>query len=293
MNDTLRVGERILCDACCEQALPQSDDAGAPEVDLERQIDPTVCANCGKDHGAEELALLAELPVCPTCKDFFQNRPFPAWIKIALVAVIVLVAVSLVWNLRFFRAYGALRRSWTCFAEGQAEAAATYMASAADNVPECGDIRVISVYMEGVALLYQDRYAEAADKLSWCQDRLPADYDVGGLLAQAQAGVAFDNEDYDGFLAAARMVDQKSPDSYMGKAMMASAWACKFAQTGEGGCRDYALECLKQAEDLAQGDPGFAEYENRILHRLHSREIIRRDEYYQRFPEGWSPQKED
>jgi len=292
MNDTLRVGDRILCDACCEKVLPAAE-ADAPAVDLERQIDPTVCATCQKDNGTEELSRLAEMPVCEPCETFFRNRPFPAWIKLSLAAVIVLVGVSLVWNLRFFRAYGALRYSWACFAEGQVEVAAAQMASAAAYVPECEDIRVVSDYMEGVSLLSQDRYAEAVAKLSQCQSQMPPDSDVEILLAQAQGGVAFDNKDYDGFLAAAQTYDRKSPDSYMGKAMMASAWACKHAQSGDTGCRERSLECLKQAENLALGDPGFAEYESRILHRLQSRQIITRQEYYERFPEGWSPEKED
>ncbi len=292
MNDTLRVGDRILCDACCEKVLPAAD-AESPETDLERQFDPTVCTNCKKDNGTGELPLLAGMPVCEPCETFFRNRPFPAWIKVALVAVIVLVGVSLVWNLRFFRAYGALRHSWACFAEGQVEAAAAQMISAADHVPECEDIRVVSLYMEGVSLLSRGRCAEAVTKLSQCRNRMPFDSDVKILLAQARGGAAFDKRDYDGFLAAAQTLDKQAPDYYLGKATLASAWACKYVQTGEAGCRDRVLDFLEQAKRLAQDDPAFTEYENRTLYRLQSREIITREEYYKRFPEGWSPEKED
>jgi hypothetical protein len=83
------------------------------------------------------------------------------------------------------------------------------------------------------------------------------------------------------------------PTHYLGKATLASAWACKHAQTGEPAFRERALECLEEAAKMAQGDPQFTEYEDRIRHRLDSREIITRDEFQRRFPNGWKQQKEN
>lgn len=44
---------------------------------------------------------------------------------------------------------------------------------------------------------------------------------------------------------------------------------------------------------MTPDDPEWKEYENRILHRLHSREILTRAEFAQRFPTGWSEQKQE
>jgi DNA-directed RNA polymerase subunit RPC12/RpoP len=107
MNETLKVEERILCETCCEKVLAQEH---PPVKNLQRQSDPTVCANCRKDNGTAALPLLAGLPVCGTCEAFFRHRPFPPWIKLALAAVLALVVVSLVWNARFYRAYFGLQR---------------------------------------------------------------------------------------------------------------------------------------------------------------------------------------
>ncbi len=76
MNDTLRFEGRILCEACCDNVLPDTH-SDSPEVDVERQFDPTVCANCKADQGTIELSNLAGVPVCDSCQAFFRNRPFP------------------------------------------------------------------------------------------------------------------------------------------------------------------------------------------------------------------------
>jgi hypothetical protein len=144
-----------------------------------------------------------------------------------------------------------------------------------------------------VALLTQDQCAEALAKLKPCQGKLDPRFNLEMLILQAQSGAAFDAQDYDGFLAAAQALDEKLAGSYMGKATLASAWACKHAVSGDPAHRERALDYLEQARQIGQGNPEFEEYANRIRHRLHTREIIKRDEFYQRFPEGWNPQKED
>jgi hypothetical protein len=290
VNSTLRVAGRILCDACCEQVLAQSE---TPQTDPQRQCDPTICANCQNDNGTVELPRLAGLPVCAPCENFFRNRPFPPWIKFALAAVVALVVFSLAWNLRFFRAYVAFRRSITSWTQGQAEPAASRMSAAAGYVPECDFVRTFATYMEGVSLLHQDKCAEALAKLTQCQDRLPLGHEVEIYILQARGGVTFDAKDYDGFLAAAQALEQKMPTHYLGKATVASALACKYVQTGDKSFHDRAVECLDAARSMAQGDPQFEEYEDRIRHRLDAREIITYQEFQQRFPNGWKRQKEN
>jgi hypothetical protein len=290
MNETLKVEERILCETCCEKVLAQEH---PPLKNLQRQSDPTVCANCRKDNGTAALPLLAGLPVCGTCEAFFRHRPFPPWIKLALAAVLALVVVSLVWNARFYRAYFGLQRFPKYMDQGQVEAAATQISLAAASVPENKDLGVLAAYWQGIVLLRQDRNAEALAKLTACKDRLPATCDVESLILEAQIGVAFEAKDYDGFLSAAQALDHRRPQDAVTKVALASAWACKYAVTGTGTFRTQALDCLQQAKDMAKDDPGFKEYERRIQHRLQTREIITGKEFHQRFPNGWIGQKEE
>lgn len=290
MNETLRARDSVLCDACYDQLAAERD---SPETDLERQMDPTICANCQRDVGDTDLPRLAGLPVCGACETFFRNRPFPPWIKMAFAAVIVLVVVSLAWNARFFQAYRGVERSFVLIGQGEPVAAAAQMALAAERVPECQDLRVLAAFMEGMALLSQEKCAEALVKLKQCQDRLDPAFGVDTFVLQAQCGAAFDRKDYDGFLVAAEALNEKRPDDCVSRATVASAWACKYAVSGDPACRDRARDYLQRARQVGEGDPWFEEYASRIQYRLHTREIITHDEFYERFPEGWDPQEEE
>jgi len=287
MNETIHVGTHVVCDACCRQILAGPN---AEQLKLEREADPTICVNCGSDSGSVELPKLAGLPVCNPCETFFRNRPFPNWIKLSFAGVIALVVVSLAWNLRFFQAYAASKASFVSLARGDAEMASRQMSSAAKHVPESADLCVLATYMEGVTLLQRNQSAEALTKLTACGDKLPPQFGVEVLIADAKCGVAFDAKDYDGFLAAAEAVERLRPNDCMGTATVASAWACKYAQTGDVPAQQKALSLLEQARTMTPGSPDFKEYENRIMHQLQSREIITREEFVRRFPKGWTEQ---
>jgi hypothetical protein len=290
MNATLRLGGQIVCDACCDDLLARSI---GPRTDLKRQVDPTVCANCKTDHGATALRLLAGMPVCDPCQNFFRHRPFPLWIKAAMVAVLALVGVSMVFNARFFQAYAAMKRYAACMRRNEVEAAIREVSQAAAYVPECEDIRHLAEYVQGISLLSQSRSAEALTKLTACRAHVPPEAGVDALILDAQCGVAFDNKDYDGFVAAAQALDQQTPNNSSTKAELASAFACKYVQTGDAAFRERSLKCLDEARKLAGNDSMFAKYEIRIRHRLASGEIITAEEFQRKFPNGWNPGKEN
>jgi len=287
MNETILAGTHVVCEPCCRQILA-SPNAG--QLKLEREADPTICVNCRSDNGSIEWHKLAGLPVCNQCETFFRNRPFPNWIKLSFAAVIALVVVSLAWNLRFFQAYFGTRAAFAAMEQGDFETAAQQMSAAAEHVPECADLGLLNTYFEGANLLCQNRPAEALVKLTACKDKLPPQYSVEMLIGDARCGAAFEARDYDGFLAAAQAVERQQPNDCMSVATVASAWACKYAQAGDAVARQNALSHLEQARKITPTRPEFKEYENRIMHRLQSREIITREEFVQRFPNGWTEQ---
>jgi hypothetical protein len=290
MNETLRVGGRTLCNACCAEMLAQ---APAPRPDLQRQVDPTICANCNSDNGTVPLRQLAGLPVCDRCEAFFRNRPFPAWVKLSLAAVLALVAISLIWNMRFFQAYLELKRFAAYSEQGQLEAATAQMSLAASHVPESRELCGMATFFQGVDLRRQNKYAEALPKLVQSRGQVPPEWDVDTLILHTRGAAAFDAKDYDEFLAAATTLNQRRPDEPYSRATLASALACKYVQTGDAAFRDRALACLREAKNMPAKDPTFPEYENRILYRIESREIITLEEFQKRFPNGWSPEKKE
>ena len=74
---------------------------------------------------------------------------------------------------------------------------------------------------------------------------------------------------------------------------MASAYACKYAVTGDEQFKEESLKKLEEARSVAGNNEVFEEYQQRILHRLYTREIIKRDEFIKRFPNGWEKPRED
>jgi len=293
MNDTIRLHGRPVCIQCAEKTL--AGGVKVPKEAVEIQIDPTVCRNCGFDNGAVPLEKLAGLPACNPCIHAFRHRPFPGWIKGAAVSLILLVIFALWWNGRFYLAYGEMRAAFRAWGEGNVPSAAALMGRAADRVPENADLRAFADFFRGAELLQADKSAEAIECLQKCQSRIPPEAGVAELILHATMGKCYDEQDYDGFLKAAQEVDKRSPGRPMTRAGVASAYACKYAVTGDDAFKQKSLEALGQAKQMP-ADPeraeALAKYENRIRHRLATREIIRRQEFDRRFPEGWKEEKE-
>jgi tetratricopeptide (TPR) repeat protein len=213
---------------------------------VRREPDPTMCVRCGADHGETRLEPVAGAPMCPSCVNHLRNFPFPLWLKLAAVGLVALVAFSLTWNSRFILAYVEIRRLNAAMSEGDFDGAAALITAAADHVPEDRSLRMHANFLQGIALLQQDKCDEALTHFKQCQ-QLPPDTGIRSLTAQAEIGAAFNSKDYDRFLDKAQASLQETPQDRSAVAMVASAYACKYAVTGDQQFRDKALEMLKKA----------------------------------------------
>jgi hypothetical protein len=294
LGETLKVRGSAVCKACAESIFAAEK---IPAKQVERQIDPTVCVGCGLDNGNAELTKLGQFPVCPACETLFKNRPFPGWVKAALVGMVVLVVSMMAWNWRFVRAYYELRCSMAAMNVGDLERGATHFMSVAKLVPENTDIQTYGRFYEGMLLLNQNKSAEALKRLQSCKGRVADEPFLDDLIMSAQVGVAFDQGDYDEFLALALQMDARHKDdpAYVGQ--LASAYACKYAETSDEQYKVKSLAALDRARTLASSKPEYeeyyAEYEPRILHRLYTRQIISRNEFNKRYPNGWTQKDEE
>jgi len=288
MNDMVKALEsgNFYCKPCADRALQDSENP--LEGEIENLVDPTVCSFCGIDSDTSVLPMIAGLSACNKCEHFFKNRPFPNWIKISFVAVLTLVIFSVAWNLRFIKGYTEMNNSYKFLSEGNLNQASTSMLSAASHVPESADLKLLANYMQGSFLLEQDKSAEALEKLKKCANKLPENYGVEDKILQAKIGVSFDSQDYNGFLEYAKKLELKYPKDFMAKAMVASAYACKYAEAGKDKFREESMNYLSQGKEIAADNPYFKEYEQRILHRIYTKEIISRDEFIKKFPNGWT-----
>jgi len=288
MKDTSRADDHILCVNCYEKLTSMP---GTVTSEFRHQIDPTVCGRCGFDNGSNPLPTLANLPMCQPCTDYLRNRPFPSWIKVSFAGLILFVVLAGVWNMRFFLAWEDSKAAFKLMRQDMGQAAER-MRAAQSRVPESSDLQTLSAFFDGVVYLQQDRPKEAFASLQKCKHRLPPSFGVDILILRASAGVAFDTKDYDGFVVAAKELITKKPDDYFSHAMLASAYACKYAATRDMTFREQAMAALDRARTMSGGDPSFKEYEQRILHRLSTQEIMTAKEFHEKFPNGWQQEKE-
>jgi hypothetical protein len=290
MGDSLLANGATLCQACCEKAGGQAaDPASFKPV---RQTDPTLCQRCGRDTPAT-LPTVAGFSLCPACEALVRDYPFPKWAKLAAVALAVLVGAAAVWNMRYVQAYREMRASLRALSAGDMALADQQAHRAFERVPESADLTGLVAFFDGIRCLSAERYDEAAYRFKKADDVLPAVFGTKKLIVQAQTGEAFVKKDFDTYLDLATKASKKWPEDPAWKTAIASAQACKYAATGTPLFREQALLTFQQARALApQDDAGLAEYEQRLQHRLETREIISRQEFLRRFPNGWNKDKE-
>ncbi len=283
MNSMFTFRGGFTCDACLEQVLMQDDTVERGEID--RHLDPTLCVNCGRDNGNIELQVLSGIPTCDTCIAYFRNRPFPTWLKVSFTLLIVVVILHVAHNRRFWLAYQEIKKA------GQTEefsASAALYASAAQRVPENAGLQSYSAFIVGIGLLQEDLSEEALPYLERARDGVPPELELERVISVARCNVAFEHQDYDEFLRIALRMRREYRDEAVEWARAASAYACKYAETGDMTYHKNALAHLDSARVRSPGDPAISEYEMRILHRLHSREVLKADEFYERYPSGWT-----
>jgi hypothetical protein len=194
---------------------------------------------------------------------------------------------SLIINWRFTAAFREMKKANRDVAAGRLEAAVSEMAGAASRVPESKDLHDASSLISGMYLLSSDKSAQALPYLREYQTAHPNDQ-ITDLIVQAEIGVAFDQHDYDGFLAKSQELARRHAGEPGGTAMVASAYACKYAVTGDPAFKELSLRFLTQSKTEAAGNaPQLGDYEERIRYRLATREILNRNEHKKRFPNGW------
>ena len=258
----------------------------------------TACDGCLKQFPVGETFNVLGKTLCRTCTegavsnirnmpgDPAANRPFPLWVRVCALAVVALMIFSVAWNLRFLCAYAEVTRGLAAANNHDIESAVTLLKSASANVPESREVRALAGFYEGIQLLSRERPGEAVGLLERGRGFIPPET-LEALIMQARIGVAFDQKDYDEFMKLAATWSIAAPNDPIRIAQLASAYACKYAVSGDEKMKAESLKYLEDAKTLSTGGPEVDEYEQRILHRLATREVIDHKEFKRRFPGGW------
>lgn len=289
MNDAFRLAGQTLCGECLEEALSgNTSNSNLESHGVERLVDPSLCSVCGKEFPLPLEGRLSGLPACPECEEKARRRAFPAWVKLSLAAVLALTVVALVRYLPLLQARMEFTQSVEAFfREGDLDRAVELSASAAERVPDYKDYLAIADLFTAIALIRDDNCQGALNLLKPHQDYL-GDLDVYRYwLLRAEGAVAFDDQQYETFLAKALQAHKLTGDDFDAYSV-ASAYACRYAVTGEAEHKTQALTWLAKFSAIADADPEeLALFTQRIHHRLVTREIIDRQEFLQRFPNGY------
>lgn len=284
LNESLRVDDVVYCQNCLKEKFP--NEAGLKGKKIVHEFDPTICSSCSKDSGDSPLRRLGSYPICDSCEQALQAKIFPAWVKAFFAGVMLLVVFSLAWNWRFIEAYYQIKKTEDVLVSGSVNEAADLFAGISTNVPEISDFRQMANYYKGLRLLQEDHGVEALEAFRSCT-ALPRDYGIPALTIHAEISVSFNKKDYSGFVDAAHRYLSYDTSS-IALAQMASAYACLYAEQKSDSVKRLAMEYLQKAISTQDTTRFFADYVNRIEHRLATHEIIDKEVFDARFPNGWT-----
>src|SRR5262245_27550143 len=126
---TFTVNREVLCEPCADKKVVSIQEAkGALEVS--RGVDPTICFKCSADFGNEDLPVVAGLHACESCHDLVMNYSYPAWLKGAAAALVVLLVLSLAYGRSYFAAGRDYYKGRKLLDSGQPEQALPFFESA-------------------------------------------------------------------------------------------------------------------------------------------------------------------
>lgn len=279
-----QIPERRFTISCIE-----SDGINSNEIPVDGPSDSpsgSICSFCKKDFGTP-LNKLSVYPICKDCKLNLNKSIFPAWVKLFFGGILLIVAFSIFWNWRFYSAYINIKKANKAFSEKNTGNAANLMSKAAGQVPEANDLAAMAAYFKGIDLLSKDKSTLALIEFNKC-NALSPDFHVNEYTLQAQMGSGFDNKDYNLFLTASKNFLQLDTTSAQSWAGVSSAYACLYAQNNIDSLKQLSLKYFNKAKMLDDTSSGAKEYYELIHYRLNSKQIITRDQFHKKFPQGYT-----
>jgi hypothetical protein len=215
----------------------------------------------------------------------FLQRPL---IKPGRALLLLLAAFLFVSNWRFIAGYRDMKQAARALEAGDFVRASKLMDSASRHMPEEPQLAHAASFSRALLLMERERAAEAVPLLQDFRAHYAEPDAVDALLARAETAAAFERRDYDAFLVKAQALSAGQPGSLDALLALTSAYACKYAITGQPEFKDLAWRSLGEAKRRA-GPQGqmLADVGQRVEHRLATREILSPAEFNRRYPRGW------
>src|SRR6266850_1391005 len=93
-----------FCESCVQKASKEAKERGLPSLYMPL-ISKSICARCNTYIGSSSDAVqIANLRFCSACGPLIKDWDYPQWLKISLVAVLLLLVVALAHGRKYFHA---------------------------------------------------------------------------------------------------------------------------------------------------------------------------------------------
>jgi hypothetical protein len=94
---------KVCCQSCVKNLAQTAKEAGQPHV-YYSIIDRTICSRCQADNGLSDHPLTSGRPFCHSCTELLRAWPYPQWLKLALLGLLLLLGFALVHGRKYFQA---------------------------------------------------------------------------------------------------------------------------------------------------------------------------------------------
>jgi hypothetical protein len=121
----------------CVDGIAATANPPLTDADVERAVDPTLCAFCKLDNGSSDLPTLGGVPACIRCEQNLRTRPFPTWVRASFFALLALLAFSLWRGSSYFDAGRALIHGERSMESHRYAEASAELATVLRSAPDC------------------------------------------------------------------------------------------------------------------------------------------------------------
>jgi hypothetical protein len=278
-DNAFHVLGRTLSEMCaCDQFWEEDETTD----DAVRQNDANTTGNRVAKRIRRWPNRLLNLPLFAWTVAFFRNHPVAKWSVFSSGVIFLLAMGFFFWNFRFLQAHYEIKAA---MASPDLREKVRLSASAAAHAPEVTAFQEIAAFFQGVEDVEDGRAARALECFSRC-DQAAKVLPVEHWKNRAMQSIAFEQKNYEQFLKLAEDDAKARPKDPTALAVLASAFACKYAATGDAQFREMTEEKLQEIRRMGNALKG-SNFEDRIRYRLETRDIINAKEFQRKFPNGW------
>ena len=279
-------GGVVLCRGCA--ALRMADPLSPIPTDAVNLLsDPTICSDCHKDNGDNELPRHDGRALCRDCRSHRKRVQFPWLMRAACLACVVLGVWGICRSIPRALAIHAYCVGIKAFQQDDYWLAAESLHKAVRQMPEDSNFQDLEAFYRGHACYADD---DAKGAVLWFKKSFavnPQSQETEVMLRRAERKVAFEAKDFTAYFRASQALLEADEHSASSVQAMATAWACRYVLTGKEEFREKALACLKEARELGATDQDDANWvEAWVQQMLDRRSILSFREFWYSIGKG-------